>query len=208
MKFTETELIDMWVELIEIINTTFTGERLKKLSYLYTTLQDRILLAPASHNKNYYGAYPGGYLESVLQVVKIAQYMGKLWEKMGGNINYTSEELIFCALNHMLGKLGDDKNELYIPNDNDWFIKNRGEIYMFNPKVIYMTIPDRSIWLLQHFGLELTQNEYISIKTYEGLLNEANNNYFKGYNSEFKSHLPILIHQANFMAYRLAHEIK
>jgi hypothetical protein len=205
MTMNVNELDELFNKIIEIINKNFEGERKDKLLNMYETLQERIMLAPASHNKNYFGAYPGGYMIHTLRVIDIVQYMYKLWQKMGGDMNiYTHEEMMFSALNHAIGKLGDDINDLYVPNTNDWMIKNKGDIYMFNPDVIHMTLPDRAIWLLQKFGIEMTQNEYIAIKTYEGMLNVANDAYYK--TNHLNSHLPILLHQANYMAYRIAHE--
>lgn len=205
MKIKAEELNSLFIELMEIIDENFKNERHIKLTNMYQQLQERIMMAPASSNKGYFGAYPGGYMKHVLKVVEISKILYKLWEKMGADMStYTHEELIFAALNHSLGKLGNETEELYIPNKSQWHIENKGDIYMFNPDVTYMPLPDRAIWLLQKFGIDMSENEYIAIKTYEGLLNEGNNTYLKTHNPN--SHLPILLHQANYMAYRIAHE--
>lgn len=209
MELTVKELKELWNELMTVINENFTDERHQQLTKMYEDLQERIMLAPASANKSFFGAYPGGYMQHVIKVVNISGYMYKLWEKMGGDIStYTFEELMFSALNHDLGKVGDLENELYIQNPSEWHVKNQGAVYIHNPKVTFMSLPDRTIWLLQHYGIQMTENEYISIKTYEGLLNDANDVYFKTYDvtKSLKSHLPILLHQADYMAYRIAHE--
>ena len=70
--------------------------------------------------------------------------------------NYTEEELIFAAMHHDLGKVGDLHNDHYIPNDSDWHIKNQGKYYVNNPDLQFMTPPDRGIWILNQFGITIT----------------------------------------------------
>ena len=209
MDLTIKELTALWDDIIKVIDENFENERHTQLTKMYETFQERIFFAPASTNKSFFGAYPGGYMQHVLKVVNISGYMYKLWDKMGADMStYTFEELMFCALNHDLGKLGDLQNDLYIQNPSDWHVKNQGTLYIHNPAVKFMPLPDRALWLLQEFNIKVSDNEYIAIKTYEGLLNDANDVYFKTYdvNKSLKSHLPILLHQADYMAYRIAHE--
>ena len=70
---------------------------------------------------------------------------------MGLKMDYTEKEVIFCAMHHDLGKIGDLKNEYYIPNESEWHRKNQGKIYNHNDKLHYMNVTDRTFWLLQHF---------------------------------------------------------
>jgi predicted HD phosphohydrolase len=37
---------------------------------------------------------------------------------------FTKEELVFSALNHDLGKMGDENHESYIPQTDKWRKKN------------------------------------------------------------------------------------
>jgi hypothetical protein len=81
-------------------------------------------------------------------------------------------------------------------------------MYTFNTKNEYMTVPDRSLFLLQQAGIQLTTNEYIAIKTHDGLYDDANNPYLKGFMPETKprTSLPYVIHQADLMAARIEFE--
>ena len=83
-----------------------------------------------------------------------------------------------------------------------------GEIYKINPNVVNMNGADRSLYLLQHFGVQLTQNEWITIKIHEGMYEEGNAYYLKTMyeNNILKSHLPHLIHHADMMASRVEYE--
>ena len=71
-----------------------------------------------------------------------------------------------------------------------------------------MSVPDRSLFLLQQAGIELTTNEWIAIKTHDGLYDQANEAYLKGYMPETKprTSLPFIIHQADLMAARIEFE--
>ena len=88
-------------------------------------------------------------------------------------------------LHHDLGKVGDLEHDYYIPQDSDWHRKNRGEIYKHNPSLQYMKVPDRGLWLLQHYGVKVTDKEYIGIKLTDGMYDEANKAYLMSYNPDY-----------------------
>jgi hypothetical protein len=127
---------------------------------------------------------------------------------MGSDINYTEEELVFAAMNHDLGKIGTEEAEQYIPNDSEWHRKNLGKLYKYNPINAFMTVPDRSIFLLQQRGIPVTYNEYIGIKLHDGLYEEANKAYYisNSKESKLRCNLPILLHHADHMASRIEFE--
>ena len=99
---------------------------------------------------------------------------------------YTKDELIFVALNHDIGKMGfpGEGNEVYLPNDSEWHRKNQGMLFKHNPKIEYMTVTDRALWLLQHFGVSMTQNEFIGLRLTDGMYEEANKSYYVAYQPE------------------------
>jgi hypothetical protein len=49
---------------------------------------------------------------------------------------YTTEELLFAAMHHDLGKAGfpGDGNEVYQVETSDWHRKNQGKLYKTNAK--------------------------------------------------------------------------
>lgn len=204
----EQQIIDNWTQFIGIINDTFTGERKKAILRMVEFFEERMLMAPASSKEHYHGAHIGGYLEHVLNMYNIAKDMAEIWGKYSDHIDYTMEEIAFIALFHDLGKMGDLANEFYLPQDNEWRRNNMGEIYKVNGKVINMNSADRSLYILQHFDVQLTQNEWITIKIHEGMYEEANASYLKvmGESNILKSHLPHLIHHADLLASRIEYE--
>ena len=65
-----------------------------------------------------------------------------------------------------------------------------------------MKVPDRALWLLQHYGVKVTDKEYIGIKLTDGMYDEANKSYLMSYNPDFglRSNMAYILHQADMMA--------
>tara|TARA_R100001377_G_scaffold84777_2_gene69119 strand:- start:19 stop:813 length:795 start_codon:yes stop_codon:yes gene_type:complete len=181
-----------------VLEANFKDKRLKKLKILTETLKERMMFAPASTKDWFNNAFPGGYLDHILRVNKIANQLHKLYAFHNANETYTGEELNFVSLFSQLGKLGDWNNEYFTKNDSDWHVKNLGMVYKFNENVPAMKIYDRTIYLLQDAGIKLSHNEYLAIRNQEGLFDESNKFYFYSGQKEtkFRNHLPLLIHQA------------
>lgn len=207
-KLTEQQILDNWTRFKDVVENTFTGDRKSSLLKLLDHFSERMMLAPASSKEHYHCAHPGGYMEHVLNVYDISLDMAEIWKKYSSHIDYTPEELTLVVLFHDLGKIGDLTEDFYFPQDNDWRRNNLGEIYKVNPNVTNMNNADRSLYMLQHFGVQLTQNEWIAIKIHEGLFDEGNEHYLKtaSDNNVIKSHLPHLVHHSDMMATRIEYE--
>ena len=202
------QIQENWDKLIFIIEDTFSGERKTNLIKFYETFKERMMFAPASGKEHYHNAFPGGYISHVLHIIECAKRVHKQWKEMGAHINYTKEELIFAAMHHDLGKVGDFDEDYYIPNDSEWHRKNQGLIYKHNSQLQYMKVPDRGLWMLQQYGIKVTDKEYIGIKLTDGLYDEANKSYYISYNPDWqlKSNLPYVLHQADMMASHIEYD--
>ena len=57
-----------------------------------------------------------------------------------------------------------------------------------------MNLNDRTMWLLNHYGIKLTEEEYIGIKLTDGLYDENNKEYYITYNKDnvIKTQLPFI----------------
>ena len=209
MKFTAEQIQKNWDIFINNIEVFITGERKQKLLDFYSKYQDRLMLMPAAHKKEYHNAFPGGYVEHVNRVVDCAIKQANLWSEMGVDMStFTMEELIFAAINHDLGKMGDEENEAYIPQTDEWCRNKLGEDYMHNDKIAFASVPDRGLYLLQAHGIQYTFNEMVGIQTHDGLYDEANKKYFMGFTPEVKprTSLPYILHFADMMAARIEFE--
>lgn len=161
------------------------------------------MLAPASSHTTRHNCYPGGYVDHVLRVCDASIGLYDVWQTIfKSRMNsFTKEEMIFAALNHDLGKVGDLNEDYYVPNDSDWHVK-RGQVYKINPKLTFMKVPDRSIYTLQQAGISFSENEYLAIKLHDGLYSKGNESYLMGGAPEFslKTELPILLHHADHLS--------
>ena len=167
------------------------------------------MLMPAAHKKEYHNAFPGGYVEHVNRVVRCALKQAKLWNEEGADMStFTVEELVFSAINHDLGKMGDENNESYIPQTDKWRREKLGEDYMFNNKIPFASVPDRGLFMLQSHDIKYTFNEMLAIQTHDGLYDEGNKKYLFTYLPEQKprTSLPFILHQADLMAARIEFE--
>lgn len=206
MNYTETQLEENYKSFLRFIEDTFEGERQEKMLHMYGTdegcLGLRALVAPASGTIHYHNCYAGGYIDHVMNVCKAARGQKVLLQSMGARIDFTDDELLFSALNHDLGKLGSLEGEQYTPNDSEWHIKNQGKVYKMNTDIHWMGVTDRSLFLLQHFGIKYTQKECLAIKLSDGMYDEANIQYLKTHNpgNGLKTELPRVIHWADHMS--------
>jgi hypothetical protein len=209
MKFTAEQIQQNWEKFISFIDTYISSPRKEKLKAFYEKYSERIALMPASHKKEYHNAFPGGYVDHVNRVIEGALKLHKVWEEIGVDTStYTIEELVFSALNHDLGKMGDDTNEAYLPQTDNWRREKLGEDYMFNNKLEFMSVPDRGLHLLLTNGIEFSKVEMLTIKLHDGLYDESNKPYLMNWMPEQKPRtaLIFIVHQADLMASRVEWE--
>ena len=209
MKLTAEQIQENWNDFMGNIEKYISSPRKEKLIAFYEKYQERISLMPAAHKKEYHNAFPGGYVEHVNRVVRCSLKQAELWEEEGADMDtFTIEELVFSAINHDLGKMGDEENESYIPQTDKWRRDKLGEDYMFNKKVPFASVPDRGLFLLQSHSVQYSFNEMLAIQTHDGLYDEANKKYLFTYLPEQKprTSLPFILHQADMMAARIEFE--
>jgi len=209
MKLTAEQIQENWNVFMGNIEKYISSPRKEKLLEFYEKYQERISLMPAAHKKEYHNAFPGGYVEHVNRVVRCSLKQAELWKEEGADMDtFTIEELVFSAINHDLGKMGDEEHESYIPQTDKWRRDKLGEDYMFNKKVPFASVPDRGLFLLQSHGIQYTFNEMLAIQTHDGLYDEANKKYLFTYLPEQKprTSLPFILHQADMMAARIEFE--
>ena len=211
MNLTAEQIQANWEIFLNNIEVHITGDRKEKLLTFYKKYEDRIILMPAAHKKEYHSAFPGGYVDHVNRVVRCSLKQYELWKEEGCDIStFTIEELVFSAINHDLGKMGSDTEDAYVPQTDKWRKDKLGEDYMFNKSLPFASVPDRGLFLLQQHDIKYTFNEMIAIQTHDGLYDVANEKYLKAYMPEQKprTSLPFILHQADMMAARIEFEIE
>jgi hypothetical protein len=207
--YTEEQLKENYEKFLNFIRKAFVKqpERVEKLLHMYSEgeLGMELVIAPASGKVQFHSAYVGGYIDHVMNVCKNAIGMMNQYKASGATIDFEIEELLFAALHHDLGKLGDNSGPYYVEQDSDWHRKNQGSVFKLNPDIHYMDVTHRALWLLQHYGIEFTQKEMLGIMLADGLYNKGNEKYFISYDENFqlKTDLPYLLHWADHMSCRI-----
>jgi hypothetical protein len=72
----------------------------------------------------------------------------------------------------------------------------------------YMITHDRTLFLLQKFGISLTKNEYFAVRLHSGLYDEANKSYFINYNESYnlKANIVYVLSTADFMSAKFEYD--
>jgi hypothetical protein len=195
---TVDELQKEYAHLLD--RTSTVGDRSEALTKLFHELADRVYTAPASGKYAFHHAFPGGWMIHTLNVVNNLLKLIEFYENAGGRKNISKEDAIFCALVHDLGKLGDEKEPMYLEETSTQWIE-KGYLYKRNPIFTKFSTNDLTFHLLQHFGIKVTLDEMVAIKCTDGLYAEGNKAYLMGNNPfPFENNLPYLLHWADHMA--------
>ena len=198
-----------WDKHIKIVNHYITGERKEKILAMLEKLSDIYVIAPASGKSWYHNAFAGGYVDHVNRVVQYAFKQMALYKEMGGTVDFTEEELAFSALFHDLGKIGDGEQPNYLPQTDKWRQDKLSELYKNNPDLDFMLIPDRSLFILQKFGIQVNQKEFLGIRLHDGVFDDANKAYFFSHqeSSRQKTGLISILHSADFLASKVEYDM-
>jgi hypothetical protein len=208
MNLTAEQLSENLNVLLKVIEVKISGEKRDLLLKLHEDLGDRIATAPASSKLSYHNAFIGGYVLHVLNVVKAVGLVADSWKKLGADLDFTQEEMYLSAICHDLGKIGTEEDDYYIECVEQWMIK-KGQVFVTNPKLQYMKVPERSLMLLQGRGIKLNEKEYLAIKLHDGLYEDANKAYLISYSEDYalKTSLPYILHQADLMAAKVEEQL-
>ena len=197
-----------WDKHLKIVNA-YIGERKDSVLKMLEHMSETYIMAPASGKSWHHNAFAGGYVDHVNRVVQYALKQHNLYKEMGGTVDYTEEELVFSALFHDLGKLGDGDKENYIPQTDKWRQDKLSEMYTYNPDLDFMLIPDRSLFILQKFGIKVSQKEFLGIRLHDGVYDKANEAYFFSNveSSRQKTSIISVLHTADFLASKIEYDI-
>jgi hypothetical protein len=170
------DIESIWAQYSSLAKSTF--EDPTALEALFEELGERIIMTPNSRFVHEPGCEPGGMIYASLQVAKTAT---KLIEVYGLDPEI-KRSVVKVALLHDLGKLGDLRHDWLVPQDSGWYREKLGAHYKFNDAdgVQKMSVSHRTLYLLQHFGVKLTMDEWLAIQLAGGFHFEENRWYVHG----------------------------
>ena len=93
-----------------------------------------------------------------------------------------TKSLVKVALLHELGKIGglSIDEDLYLIQESEWHREKLGQVYKYNDKCSKMNTAHRTLWLLSHFGVELSREEWVAINVSQGMHLQENQFYANG----------------------------
>lgn len=159
---TNWKTLERWCEQL--------GERTPAVRVLLDHMGERINTAPASTRIEYHNAFPGGFLDHSLRVLRTAIDMAAALK-----VKVPKESLIISTLFHDFGKCGTLENEYYLNQDSDWH-RLRGQMYIKNEK-IKMPNAQLGLFMLGQFGIKLNEDEYQAVLLNDGQYSESNKEY-------------------------------
>ena len=166
-----------------------------KIMHLIESEEERLIMSPASSFAKFHGCYIGGLIEHLVDTIYSGLYIRKFYEKMNTSNLPSEESVVFCAALHDIGKLGTEKDDYYIIETSEWHRDKLGRLYNINEKIINLHHADLSLYLLNHYSINLTADEYQAIRVHDGPAGPGNEKY--GINVGFLTHI---IQQADFMS--------
>jgi len=208
MKLTIEQLQERMQYIRDHVEAFNTEERCDALNKMYDHFEERMMLAPASSTDHFHNSWPGGYIDHVMNITEAGKKLFELYKEFGFKLSYDLDSVVFCTMHHDLGKLGSLEEDYYRPNPSEWHRINQGKMYNYNDKLHFMTVTDRAVYLLNHFGIDMTQIEYLALRLTDGMYEDANKGYLMGFGEgkNLKTNLPLILHQADMMATRLEKE--
>ena len=180
------EIKSNWDTFDRLCRKSFENDQTELIGSLLDTLGERILACPLSTKLEQGGAYPGGLVEHALKVTSRMRKLAAAHE--------TTQEvksILRVGLLHELGKIGDLDEDLFIDQDSSWHREKIGQMYKYNENLPKMAVPHLSLYLLQHFAVQLTRDEWVAIQLSQGSHLDENRFYVRN-----EPMLAILLQQA------------
>lgn len=172
------------------------GDRSEAVLAGVDSMAERIAMAPASSRLEYHNAFPGGLVEHSIRVLRKATSIAKAL-----GVNVSSESLILASLFHDFGKVGNLDHDYYVDEDSQWH-RERGKMYNHNSNVRIKPTGQGALFLLQSWGVRLSEEEYMAILLNDGQYVDENRPY-----RQSEPDLAMVIHQADIWACREEKEL-
>ncbi len=142
------------------------------LNNLLEAVGERLVMSPASPKEDQYGCYPGGLIEHSLDVTIMMRTLNKA---LGSKV--PTDSVLKVGLLHDVGKIGDLETDYFVEQDSSWHREKLGQLYKYNEDLEKMSTSHRTLYLLQHFGVVLSKDEWLAIQLAQGSHFEENRFY-------------------------------
>lgn len=184
-RLTEEQINNEWVKFY----STFEKLGLSKF-YDMDKLKSEISASPCTTTEDAGTAYEGALLIHINMLSGVAQRLAKM---ISGTFSIDENSLLkVCYLMHLA------KRHMYIKNENEWEIKNRGMNFKFNELEGCLRCGERSALEALNNGVSITPTEFEAITSLDNMEDTIRNPY--------NSILTLVVRQANELAYAIEKE--
>ena len=142
------------------------------ISLMLDNLGERIAACPSSMKIDQPGCHPGGLVENSLEVTSVMRSLNDALD-----YGYQIQSLIKVGLLHDIGKIGNLEKEYFLPQESEWHREKLGQMFIYNPDLQKMSVTHRTLYILQNFGVSLSEEEWIAIQISSGTHFEENRFY-------------------------------
>jgi hypothetical protein len=147
-----------------------TGTRAPQLKEMLNHFGERACIAPASTRIEFHNAFPGGFIDHSLRVLRTAINISAAL-----NVKSSKDSIIIAAALHDWGKVGTLDADYYVMQDSQWHNK-QGQMYRKNDS-IRMPNSQLGLFTMSQFGVKLSEDEYLSVLLNDGMYAEGNREY-------------------------------
>jgi hypothetical protein len=156
----EESIKEAWESYLRLVSK-IGGDRGAAAVVMVESLEDRLPFCPAEPRTDSPGHYPGGLIEQALVVTKGMKKMND-----GFTFDVPTETILIVGLFHEIGKVGsiNPPEPYFIDEDSSWHREKLGAFYKHNDRLAKLSVPERSLLMLQHFGVQLTEDEWTAIR--------------------------------------------
>lgn len=178
------EVIDTMIDLMP------EPRRSKMMEMFEGSVGFEFFTAPASSRENYHACFPGGLCDHSIRVTQNLHNIAHALAPM----KYKHSTLDFVGICHDLGKVGDGVKPYFklLEGESNVWRRKRGELYETNKELVYMPTSDRTIFVLNRYGISMTDEEFQAIRISDGQYAKSNVEY-----SMQETDLALLLHFAD-----------
>ena len=152
-------LLDQFESYTKILKKYFPDKGMDRFLEDFGT---RLATCPRALESNKGGEY-GDLVKYQMKIAVRAKEISKITQE-----ECDSRSAVRVALVHELGKLGDEENELFVSQESQWHRDKLGQNFKYNEMCNKMTVAHRTLYLLQKYEIQLSQDEWITVMTCQG----------------------------------------
>ena len=142
------------------------------INELLDKLGERLVMCPASPREDQPGCYPGGLIEHMLETTVVMRTLNDAYA-----LEVPISSILKVGLLHAIGKVGNLTQDYFVDQPSDWHREKLGQLFKYNEEIPRMSVSHRTLFLLQHFGVTLTSDEWLAIQLAAGSHFEENRFY-------------------------------